>query len=597
MKCKFCGKNIKKNSEICACCGKSIYDEPETKDLIDAMPEIRDEFDKISQLQAQDKKRKERKKKREENKKSRIVVAIVLVVLILLGVAGGVVLYNIKGKQTKEKDAKKEVQTNSAIECELRKTIAGIGFTSEKITDAKSAKEAIKSAKGTLSIVDVDKEFELEKEIEIGDSKVYRFRQMYEGIPVYNGEVAIMADKDGEGTALNGIYVATDGLSTDYKINKGSASAKITEYVNSAGAEFAVVKGIRISDVEKVICYHEDKAYLAYSANISGYNEKNKFLAYDVFVDGVSGEGICMFYVSSYENGEALTGDEIEESYIYEIAAAGDKFNWNDPSVETARENLKISEIEAGEASPFVTSVKSSVDDAYGYFASAFNWKGLDGKGSEFKVYVNSNEYVEEDLPTEKAMYSNGELMFFREDWTQGDVDYNTVAHEYAHGVMSNIVGFAGTNSCTENAAIAEGLADVFAELAEAQKKGTAPDWMHGERNMYSPGEGYHISTNEAPTISTVKECYEYSTIVSHMAAFMSDRTNSTAIQNEFWFKVMCLMTKGTDFEEFQSIMNVVAAEMYEDGKFSDSQYSGIITGIEMVGLSEEDLYSEETYQ
>jgi Zn-dependent metalloprotease len=162
---------------------------------------------------------------------------------------------------------------------------------------------------------------------------------------------------------------------------------------------------------------------------------------------------------------------------------------------------------------------------------------------------------------------------------------------------MFNIVGFAGTNSCTENAAIAEGLADVFAELAEAKKKGTAPDWMHGERNMYTPGEGYHISTDEAPTISTVNECYQYSTIVSHMAAFMSNYTSSTSVQNEFWFKAMCLMTKNTDFAEFQKIMNIVTAEMYENGRFTDSQYSSIITGIEMTGLSEEDLYSEETYQ
>lgn len=597
MKCKFCGENIKKNSEICACCGKSIYDEPETKDLIDAMPEIRDEFDKISQLQAQDKKRKERKQKRAENKKGRMIIAIVLVVLILLGVAGGVILYSIKNKQAKEKDAQKDAVVNSAIECEMRKTFVGSGFADVTITDAQSAKEALKAAKDTLGIGNVDKEFELEKEIEIGGSKVYRFRQMYEGIPVYNGEAVIMADANGAASALNGIYVDTKDLTTEYKISKGDASAKITEYVNSAGAEFAVVKGIRISEVNKVVCYHENKAYLAYTANISGYNAKNKFLAYDVFVDGISGEGICMFYVSSFENGAVPTGDEIEESYIYEISAASDKFNWNDPAITTAREKLSISGIDAGEASPFVASVKSAVDDAYGYFDGAFNWKGLDGKGSSFKVYVNSNEYVEEDLPTEKAMYSNGELMFFREDWTQGDVNYNTVAHEYAHGVMSNIVGFAGTNSCTENAAIAEGLADVFAELAEAKKKGTAPDWIHGERNMYTPGEGYHISTNEAPTILTVNECYQYSTIVSHMAAYMSNYTSNTAVQNEFWFKVMCLMTKNTDFAEFQSIMYAVTEDMYKNGRLTEGQCSSILTGIEMVGLSEQDLYSEETYQ
>ena len=48
MKCKFCGKNIKKNSEICICCGRNINEELGTNDLIDAMPEIHDDFDIIS---------------------------------------------------------------------------------------------------------------------------------------------------------------------------------------------------------------------------------------------------------------------------------------------------------------------------------------------------------------------------------------------------------------------------------------------------------------------------------------------------------------------------------------------------------------------
>lgn len=593
MKCKFCGKNIKKNNEICACCGRNINEELGTDDLIDAMPEIRDEFDKISKLQAQDKKKKEKQKKRAEHKTRRIVIAIIIIVAILGAVAGGMLLWTKLGKDDTKKDDDKKAPNTSAIECSIEKMFSGSGFTDEIITDAESAKNAINSVKGTFSIKDVDKEYELEQEIAIGGSTVYRFRQMYEGIPVYDGEMIIMADSQGNGTAFNGIYIKTEGLTTKYKVDEGEASAKITEYVNSLNSDYAVVEGISITDIEKSICHYDNHAYLAYKANVSGYNQNSEFIAYDVFIDGVGGEGICALPTSSFENETTITEDNIAQSYIYEMVTASDKFNWNDETVTSAREPLDIGEIESGNASAFVSSVKTATDNAYNYFSSAFGWKGLDGKGTSFKVFVNSNEYVEENLPSEKAMYANNQLMFFREDLTLGDIDYNTVVHEYAHGVMANIVGFCGTIRCNENAAIAEGLADVFAELAEARQSGTAPDWIHGERNLRVPDLNYHIYTPEEADINSVQECYEYSTVVSHMAAYMGEYVSDVSVLNEFWFKTMCLMTKGTDFVEFEDIMGVVATSMHSEGKFNDSQYTSIMTGIEMLGGSEQDLYSE----
>ena len=153
MKCKFCGKNIKKNSEICTCCGRSINEELGTDDLIDAMPEIRDEFDKISKLQAQDKKKKEKKKKRAEHKTRRIVTAIIVVVAILSAVLVGMLYWK---KNSKVKKDEEEVTNTSAIESAVEKMFLANGFTDDLITDADSAKNAINSVKGTFSFKDAD---------------------------------------------------------------------------------------------------------------------------------------------------------------------------------------------------------------------------------------------------------------------------------------------------------------------------------------------------------------------------------------------------------------------------------------------------------
>jgi len=592
MKCKFCGKRIKKNSNMCEYCGKEINEGMNTEELIDAMPEIRDEFDKISELQEKEKKKEEKKEKRAQGRKKRIIAAVLIIAAILACVVGGIYYYNDKAGAGQPQEP---VLTTTAIDSQFQKSFAGEGFTNLAILDAASAKEAINGAKATFNIQDVEKEYELEKEFSIGDSKIYRFRQMYEGIPVFGGEIAIMADSAGSAKAINIAYVETKGLTTSYAIDEGKASAAITEYVNVMADDYSVVNGVKISPISKAVCNTDGKAYLAYCANVSGYNRNGEYIAYNVFVDGISGNGICSVVTSSYETetAETVTEEEIEDSYIYKMITVNDKFKWNDDAVDTAKEDIKISDVTDGNASEYVMSIKKAVDDAYAYFDNTFGWKGLNGTGEEFKVYINPNEYVEENLPAEKAMYTNGSLMFFREDLAQGEIDYNTVVHEYAHGVIENIAAMCGTKQINENAAIAEGLADVFAELAEAKLTGENPDWIHGVRNLKVPDMGYHISTATAPQIISIQECYEYSTIVSHMAAYMSSYIDIDT-QNEIWFKTMCLMTRHTDFAEFAQILDAVVNDMYAYTKIDMEQYSSIKTGIEMLSASEQDFYAME---
>ena len=454
---------------------------------------------------------------------------------------------------------------SSAIESLIEKSIAPVGFTETLVTDAKTAKDLLKETASTFSITDVDSEFELDKELQVGDTKVYRFKQMYQNIPVQSGAMVLMTDIDGNVITINGVYVPTKGLTTEYKINSGSASTSITEYVNHLG-QYSVVQGINITDIEKSVCNYNGKAYLSYKANVSGYNKNGEYVAYDVFVDGLNGNGICAIPTSSFENESVITQDEVENSYIYEMATVSDKFNWNDESMPLTEEPINIKDVDAGNSSAYITSIKSSVDNAYNFFDKSFGWKGLLGNGDSFKVYINSNEYVEEVLPTEKALYTNNKLMFFREDLTQGDVDYNTVVHEYAHGVMQNIVGFNGTLMHTENATIAEGLSDVFAEFAEAKILGTAPDWIHSSRNLLNPEDGYYTS------------CYDTMEI-----------TNLSA-QNEMWFKVMCLMTDYTNFNDFQILLPIVAMDMYEKGNIDDIVYGKVVSGVQMIEMAQEDI-------
>lgn len=582
MKCRFCGKRIKKNSSVCSKCGREVTEGITTDDLIDALPELHDEFDNISKIQAKEKRKKEKKQKRSQYGVRRIVIAICVAIVILAGVFASMLYY--KNKQVELRKAQEEaIILPSAVEAVVQKMFVGGGFSDMVVVDETSAKEVIKAQKGIFSFVDASQEFALSKQIKSGSNTIYRFQQKYQGVPVYGGEMVIMTDAFGKVLCLNGVYVPTKGLTTLYKITDANASLAISEYVNSL-EDFALVSGISISEIEKTVLNTDNKSYLAYRANVSGYNDKATYLAYDVFVDGVNGDGICVSVTSSYENGTDITEGEVEKSYIYEMATASDKFKWNDETNSIAREKILIQDIENGNASAYVTDVKNAVDTAYNYFEDAFSWKGLSGDGKSFMVYINPNEYVEKDLPTEKALYTNDKLMFFREDLTQGGIDYNTVVHEYTHGVLYNLVGFRGTMDYTENSAIAEGLADTFSELAEASANASSPDWLHKERNLSAPIEGYLSHIPDSVKIESVEDCYRHSTIVSSLASKLYEALPDLSVQNELWFKAAALMTKSTDFNELESILNTVVLSMHNEQKIDSNAFSTMIEHIKNLG-------------
>ena len=131
MKCKFCGKRIKKNSNMCEYCGKEINEGMNTEELIDAMPEIRDEFDKISELQEKEKKKEEKKEKRAQGRKKRIIAAVLIIAAILACVVGGIYYYNDKAGAGQPQEP---VLTTTAIDSQFQKSFAGEGFTNLAIS-------------------------------------------------------------------------------------------------------------------------------------------------------------------------------------------------------------------------------------------------------------------------------------------------------------------------------------------------------------------------------------------------------------------------------------------------------------------------------
>lgn len=616
MKCKFCGAEIKDGSDFCEACNKnrrsaeSVNKTEETNaaKIIDSMPELHNELDRIGEM-------RERAKRR----KKRVVFSMLIILVCAVGAWFGMNFFKDFEKTILPTDgeANKESVT-SAVSGDVNDVFLGSNFTSVKVFDGTTAEAAIYSVKAELGITNADVGFVMKNKITVGNDTYYRFDQTFGGIKVYGGEVILAVSQNGTPIALNSRIIDTDGLNLNATLETGGASNAVSEYVNRLSENLRVTSGINVTAAEKTVCNFEGKTYLAYCSNVSGYNEKGEYVAYDAFVDASSGNGIFICGTSSYENEEAVSEDDfpaaensapsalseseqnaedaISNASTSEAAISmfvvNDKFNWNDKTKIGALDEISKEDIKSGNVSSYVSGTKSAVEKVYDYFADSFGYKGLDGKNGAFKVYLNSNEYLEDKLPPDSALYSDDVLMFIREDLTTGELDLNVATHEYAHGVIYNIAHFDGTGSLSENAAIAEGLADVFGELCEAYYAGGTADWVHGSRNLASPESGFLTELSEKAEIKDIDECYRYATIVSHAAYRMAANGVDNDRLCELMFRSLCLMTKGTDFSGWRSVTEFTAKRMSDEGRMTDEQFSAVIAALDNTKVKGQHLYA-----
>ncbi len=595
MKCKFCGKRYKKHDTKCPQCGRDVNAELSTDDLIDAMGEIHNEMGEIGKM------------REKRQRRSHRFFLVVLVIVLCVGAGLGAMYYfggNLKSSTEQVTVEEQQPSVMSGVAGERVDKFFGAGFSNVSITDENSAQTALENMFSDLGMMGEKMTFRLEHKMVLDKDTFYRFSQVVNGLDVYGGEAIVVADNDGTPKALRSSLVQTSGLDFTADMESSKATTAISEYIDKMVDDYCVKSGIQISPTEKVICNFEGKTYLAYMASVSGYNVKSTYVAYDVFVDADNGAGIFVSDTSSFVEGEEV--EEIEEPDIqqteqaaiaqsanpaeYTISTVNDRYNWNDESKTASREEISKADIEAGNVTPYVTDVKLCTDKAYAYFANRFEWRGFDGQNAPFFVYLNGNEYVKDQLPPEKALYAGNKLMLIETNMATAKADPNVIAHEYTHGVMYHLAHLSGTTAKNENAAIAEGLADIFAELME----GPAPDWIHGGRNLALKEAGYFTEHPQGAEIGNISDVYAYGHILSHAAYRMHAEGIGTKKLGELYFRTLCLMTKTSTLSDFRTALELSAKHMEENGILSDVQFKIVVNAMEATQIPAVRLYQSE---
>lgn len=239
------------------------------------------------------------RQEKKRRKKIGITICVLVVLLCAAGVWVGLTFFpEFFGIRDGSEDVDLVVSTGVPG---VQTHVFGTDYTSVIVLDELTAKDAVDSMREELGITGEHTDFALESRRSVGGDTYYRFRQQWFGVDVYDGEIVLVVSKDGTVTAANGSIVETEGLKDEAKLDMGAASNAISEYTNKLTKDFVITAGAVMTNATKTVYNFEGKTYLAYMANVSGYNDHGMYIAYDAFVDANTGSGIHLRVTSSYE--------------------------------------------------------------------------------------------------------------------------------------------------------------------------------------------------------------------------------------------------------------------------------------------------------
>lgn len=502
-------------------------------------------------------------------------------------------------------------------------------FTDIKITDEKSAIEAVASVGEQIGIENAEKDLKVESVNKIDGDSYYRMQQYYNDIPVYGRDVIVAADKDGNAAALTGNVLTIEKSETEPKISEEKAFEAVDkEYKNSE----KINNGLVIMSMGGV------DPQLAYQITVSGISEETDYYI-DCFVSAENGKILFI-------NDLVLTNDTYPQSaYTYRVE--DNKYlmydqernfivlnaNKNKLKVKHNNDTEKIVQFYSDKTKePFSNPENSYVNLTPSYevyspikyeTSTSETW---DNKSSAYMVNLEkSYDFFEEILERTGFDDDNGTIYaVYNDNFDKGDNGYSNgnliaighkkdlnetdlIAHEYTHSVEESI---SKMNYSGESGALMEAYSDIFGELIEDygndnQLNGNC-NWIHGERKILNPlksklpaeykGEYWADTTeildSEGKSTNDHGGVHNNSTVISHAAYLMWNGINGTEnfkIDTEklakLWYRALFMMPSDATFAQCAYAVETAAWQMYYDKQLTTRQVACVRYAFEKVGI------------
>jgi bacillolysin/thermolysin len=354
----------------------------------------------------------------------------------------------------------------------------------KKIVEENKALFNMDSASSELSLISQEKD-------SLGFT-MYKYQQVYQGVPVFGNELIVHTDKNGTTTSINGYYdpeVKTAGLNTKATLSLAQAlnKAKVSEGVANV-SKFDIQKG-------KLHVYETEKGdyRLVYVITLSTLEGKQPVYA-DLFVDAHNGAIVHKIdkvnHAAATGTGTGVLGDTKTLNtdsysggyYLRDITkpmySTGGKIETYTANYGTALPGTLLTDADNVWTDRAAVDAHYYAGKTYDYYYNKLGRNSFDNRGATMKSTVHySRNYNNAFWNGTQMVYGDGDGRQFTS--LSGALD--VVAHEITHAVTERTAGLVYEY---QPGALNESFSDVLGNLVENKND---PKWLLGE-DVTTPG-------------------------------------------------------------------------------------------------------------
>jgi len=368
-------------------------------------------------------------------------------------------------------------------------------LSNKKVYDTRGALAALEDNKHLFHLLSANDELALltESKDDLNIS-MFKFQQVYKGVPVFGQQLIVHADAKGEVTSINGYFdpqVRGKGIDIHAKL---SASEAIQAAKNDTG--LSDVKHFDKEEAQLYLYEAPDKNhYLVYQVELSTLDNFGEPAYWEVFVDAHDGAVVDKIdnlkHSSAVGTGTGVLGDtrtlhtfyNEQEYYLRDTtkpmtAKGGHIETYTAAGSTDMLPGFKLWDEDNVWTNPAAVDAHYHTGLAYDYFYTKFNRDSYDGNGHNIISTVNYGYQYN------NAFWNGSYLVYGDGDGSKylafsGALD--VVGHEFTHAVADHSANFIYRQ---QSGALEESFADVFGELIQNK-----PDnhWLHAE-DIYTPG-------------------------------------------------------------------------------------------------------------
>ncbi|KEO84174.1 M4 family metallopeptidase [Tumebacillus flagellatus] len=364
--------------------------------------------------------------------------------------------------------------------------------SAKKLNNASDASQIMEENKDLFDMSSVADELKLDvQSTDNLNTKMFKYQQVYKGIPVFGNQLILHADKNGDATTINGYYdpeVKVKGLNTKAKLSS-------TQALQAAKKDTGLTD-VQHFDIEKAdlnIYQAQDNSYhLVYLVELSTL-ENDSPAYWDVFVDAHDGSIVNKIdkveFAAAVGSGKGVLGD----TKSLNTESTGTTYNMRDITKPMYSTGGKIETYTAKNGTTLPGTLLTSNDNTwndpaavdahyyagvvYDYYYNKLGRNSFDNAGGTMKQTVHySTKYNNAFWNGTQMVYGDGDGTTFIA--FSGGLD--VVGHEISHGVTERT---ANLTYSYQSGALNESWSDVMGNLIENK-----PDdlWLVGE-DIYTP--------------------------------------------------------------------------------------------------------------